>query len=62
MTPLEKIKFLEARPGIDYGLILETGLYALQRKQGLSFNSPNWGFADLTFEEYAFPLTEGKEQ
>jgi len=59
MTPLEKIKFLEARPGIDYGLILEAGLFALQRKQGLSFNSPNWGFVDLTFEEHAFPLTEG---
>ena len=58
MTPVDKIKFLETRPGIDYGLILEAGLFALEQKQGLPFNSRNWGFADLTFEEHVFPSTE----
>jgi hypothetical protein len=58
MTPLDKIKFLEERPGVDYGLVMEAGLFALQQKQRLPFNSSNWGFADMEFEEYSFPPTE----
>lgn len=55
MTPIDKIRFLEERPGIDYGLVLETGLSALRANERLSINSPNWGFADQVFEEYEFP-------
>jgi hypothetical protein len=55
MNPVDKIRFLESRPGIDYGLVLETGLFALREKARLPINSPNWGFADQVFEEYVFP-------
>lgn len=55
MTPVDKIRFLEERPGIDYGLVLETGLFALRAKERLPINSPNWGFADQVFEEHVFP-------
>lgn len=58
MTPVEKLRFLEERPGIDYGLVFEFGLYALSRKERLSINSPSWGFADHVFEEHVFPAHE----
>lgn len=55
MSPVEKIRFLEERPGIDYGLVVEAGLYALRRKEGLPLNPPDWGFAEHDFEEHVFP-------
>jgi hypothetical protein len=55
MTPVDKIRFLEERPGMDYGLVVETGLFALRKKERLPINSPDWGFADHVFEEYLFP-------
>jgi hypothetical protein len=55
MTPVEKIRFLEERPGIDYGLVVETGLFVLKKKERLAINSANWGFADQVFEEHVFP-------
>jgi hypothetical protein len=54
MTPVEKIRFLEARPGIDYGLVFETALFALHQKEILPINSPNWGLADQVLEEHVF--------
>ncbi len=55
MSPAEKIRFLEERPGIDYGLVFETAMQALGKKEPLRFNSPNWGFMDRVFEEHVFP-------
>jgi hypothetical protein len=57
MTPLEKIKFTEERPGLDYGLIFESGLYALKKKSHLDLNAPDWGFAGEELEEFIFPQT-----
>jgi hypothetical protein len=58
MTPVDKIRFLVERPGLDYGLVVEAGLLALQRKEPLPLNSANWGFADQEFAEYSFPRSE----
>jgi hypothetical protein len=55
MAPLEKIRFLEARPGLDYGLVYETAMLALRKKERLPINSSSWGFADHVFEEQVFP-------
>jgi hypothetical protein len=55
MGPLEKIRFLEKRPGIDYGLVFETGLSVLKEKTALNLNRDDWGFADHDFREYCFP-------
>lgn len=55
MSPLEKMRFLVERPGIDYGLVFNTGLYALKEKGRFNLNADNWGFADVTLKEYVFP-------
>lgn len=55
MSVREKIRFLEERPGIDYGLVFETAMVALQEKKGLRINLPTWGFADQVLEEHIFP-------
>jgi hypothetical protein len=55
MTAREKIRFLEERPGIDYGLVFETAMVMLREKEGLRINLPGWGFADQVFEERVFP-------
>ncbi len=55
LTPLDKVKFLEQRPAIDYSLVHEVGLYALERREPLGLNPANWGFADLDLEECMFP-------
>jgi len=55
MGPLQKLRFLEERPGIDYSLIFETGLYALKKGGRLNLNASTWGFNDLALKEYEFP-------
>jgi hypothetical protein len=55
MSPLQKLRFLEERPGIDYSLIFETGQYALKKGGHLDLNPPDWGFDHLTFKEFQFP-------
>jgi hypothetical protein len=55
MDPLEKIRFLEKRPGMDYGLVFEAGLSVLKQKMKLNLNRDDWGYADHSFHEYCFP-------
>lgn len=51
MSPLEKLKFLEERPGIDYGMLYEAGMYILKNKTHLNVNTLDWGFVQEVFEE-----------
>ena len=51
MSPMEKLKFLEERPGIDYGMLYEAGMYILKHQKRLNLNPEDWGFAGLNFEE-----------
>ena len=55
LSPLEKVRFLEQRPAVDYSLVQEVGLDALAKGQGLRLNASNWGYADIDFEESVFP-------
>jgi hypothetical protein len=56
-SPLDKIKFLEKRPAIDYHVVLELGLYALKKREPLGLNGPNWGYADVALAELVFTPT-----
>ena len=54
MGPIEKLKFLEERPGIDFGVLQEVTYFLLEKHQKLGINPPNWGFADENLEEITF--------
>lgn len=58
LSPIEKLRFVEERPAIDYSLLREIALYALDNGEQLQLNSDNWGYADMDFEEFALPLVE----
>jgi len=55
MSPLEKVKFLEKRPALDYHLVQEVGLYALTKGDPLGLNPANWGYAHAELPEFVFP-------
>ncbi|HEY0680195.1 MAG TPA: hypothetical protein VGD17_18045 [Chitinophagaceae bacterium] len=55
MGPYEKMRFLVERPGIDYGLVFDTGMHALKERQRFNMNKENWGFADIPLEEVVYP-------
>ncbi len=52
MTPLEKVRFLSRRPGLGYDIVWEVGMQVLNSGEKFQLNGENWGFADLTFEEW----------
>jgi len=54
LSPLEKVRLMADRPALDYGLVQEVALHALEKKQPLPLNSPNWGYADVELEEFVF--------
>ncbi|MCB9234395.1 MAG: hypothetical protein H6581_22265 [Bacteroidia bacterium] len=51
MTPLEKIKFVQERPGIGFDLVWETAMEALAKPMHFNANPPDWGFEGIEFEE-----------
>jgi hypothetical protein len=63
LSPLQKVKFLERRPAIDYHLVQQVGLYALKNGEPLGLNSANWGYADVDLAESVFtPAGEAVHQ
>jgi hypothetical protein len=54
MGPLEKLKFSEERPGIDYGILQEVAIWVLGKHTDLNLNPENWGFVGEEFEEVVF--------
>jgi hypothetical protein len=54
MGPIEKLKFLEERPGIDFGVLQEVTYHLLETHKQLNINPTNWGFADEALEEIVF--------
>lgn len=54
LSPIEKIRFLEQRPALDYSLLHDVGLDVFRTRQPLGLNPDNWGFADEAFEEHTF--------
>lgn len=54
MGAVEKLKFLEERPGMDFGVLQEVTYYLLENNAHLGINSDDWGFATEDFEELNF--------
>jgi hypothetical protein len=54
LSPLQKVRFLEERPAIDYSLVHDVGLYLIEKRQPLGLNPDDWGYADVELEEYMF--------
>ncbi len=54
MNPLERLKFLERRPGIGHSTLVEIGQFMLQEPRHFNLNPPDWGFANEPLEEHAF--------
>ncbi len=52
MGPVEKLKFLEQRPGIDFGVLQEVTYHLLENNAHLGVNTDDWGFASEKFEEH----------
>jgi hypothetical protein len=52
LSPLEKVRFLERWPAIDYSLVPEIAFEALRRRKPFGLNAPNWGYADVDLEEH----------
>jgi hypothetical protein len=51
LSPLEKVRFLEKRPALDYSLVYEVGREALAKRAAPVLNGNNWGLADETLNE-----------
>ena len=54
LGPLDKLKWLEERPGIGYDILHDVGLFLLKEKCYLNLNPDTWGFSNLSFEEHVF--------
>lgn len=54
MGPIEKLKFLEERPGIDFGVLQEVTYHLLETGKQLDINPADWGFLHEKFEETVF--------
>ncbi len=54
MSPVEKIGFVNQRPGIGWDVVKDAGIYLIENKAELGFNDENWGLADEHFEEIVF--------
>jgi hypothetical protein len=57
MSPAEKLEALKEQPAIDYGVVFELGQDVLKNRKTYHLNPKNWGFSDLTFDEFIFPAT-----
>ena len=57
--PVDLIKFVEKRPGLDWHSVSETGKWMIKNKKTWGLNKPIWGFSDKQFKEYIFE--PGKE-
>jgi hypothetical protein len=55
MSPLEKVRFFEAKPGLDYGLVYELGQHVLKHQRTYDLNDDDWGYANLILAEHNFP-------
>ena len=58
-TPVDLIRFIEKRPGLDWSSVYITGKWMIKNKRGWEFNNSDWGFVNENFKEYIFE--SGKE-
>lgn len=58
-SPVDLIRFVEKRPGLDWHSVYESGKYLIRHKKTWGLNKPTWGFTKEKFKEYIFE--PGKE-
>lgn len=58
-SPIDLIRFMEKRPGLDWHSVYESGKWLINNKKTWGLNKPDWGFANEKFKEYIFEA--GKE-
>ena len=54
MTPIDKLKFVEERPGVGFDLVWDSSMIMLKEPTHFNLNPENWGYADVALKEYAF--------
>lgn len=53
-SPIDLVRFIEKRPGLDWHSVESTGKWMIKNRKGWDLNKPNWGWADKKFDEYVF--------
>ena len=53
-SPVDLIRFIEKRPGLDWHSVHETGKWMITNKKTWGLNKADWGFANENFKEYVF--------
>ena len=54
LSPMQKIKFLEKRPGLGIDVVISAALEAIKAQSPFFLNSPTWGLANEILEEVVF--------
>ena len=53
-SPIDLIRFIEKRPGLDWHSVDSTGKWMIKNQKGWNLNKPDWGWANNKFDEYVF--------
>lgn len=53
-SPVDLVRFIEKRPGLDWGSVDEAGKWMIKHGKKWGLNTENWGWADKEFEEFIF--------
>ena len=53
-SPIDLIRFIEKRPGLDWHSVYDTGKWMIKNKKLWGLNKSDWGFTKKTFKEYIF--------
>lgn len=58
-SPVDLVRFIEKRPGLDWHSVYESGKWLVNNQKTWGLNKADWGFANHKFKEYIFEA--GKE-
>lgn len=53
-NPVDLVRFIEKRPGLDWFSVSQAAKWMLVNKKGWGLNKPDWGFTSEGFKEYVF--------
>jgi len=53
--PLEKIRFYEKKPTLDWPAVMDLGREMIDTKKAISVNKENWGLRDEKLMEFSYP-------
>ena len=61
-SPIDLIKFIEKRPGLDWYSVYESGKYLIKNNKTWGLNKACWGFANNKFKEFIFTINNELEE